>query len=302
MNRAVPLIFTGIGVVGLTLGGIYLTSEKEYELISEEISRGLRDFGDSNGGKCVKETFPNIEDMKWESVDDIGEKEQISSGFFGEGEMDGCLAIQWNKQKYTNEDNKWRGNFRLVWSVKEGDKGFVVFATAEGKEKEKEKIKVLEWSGAAYELTRESKNKPWGKTRKLVIEKKDQNRGDVADKFPKVGKFMAIAPKHSFWDFIDVPNGDKNEVDSICGSEECQSDNRESIEFRGYWTLESSGEDSDKRALGDWSSGLDGWWQDLFREDKWNMKEVIKGKNVKWNNIAAEKSSNKSEITIYTGE
>lgn len=272
MSKAL-ITATGVslGSAGIAAGGIYL-----YDMFSidYELPSTLEDLEKVNGGGCFGSVFPGVEIKKPSNLSAVGSGE-ISFGSTGENkDVRSCLVINWDKWKGTgNNSNKWRGNFRFLWSLAKGSKGFVVYATANTSDTTTDKkFKV---KGIRYLLEENTTTKKWEiKKGKRIDSEKDLE----ASKLPKPDENLHEIKKDSQWNFAK----DDANLDNLCNKTDCAGD-KSSESLKGYWIFHTSQE---KQTTADkWTSNLSDWWKLIFEEDSnWNMTTVLANIKGEWKN------------------
>lgn len=114
---AVGLLATG---AVSTAGAVYLYQMRSgFDSLLPKTVNDFENKGHEEG--CVQSLFAGLEKLNSTSSTDTS---NIDGTFLGNSESDkknseGCLVINWNKEKYGSGDSqKWKGDFRLLWSVK----------------------------------------------------------------------------------------------------------------------------------------------------------------------------------------
>lgn len=269
---AVVLLGGGVSVGGVFLSGIFS--------LDSTLPRNLNEFRKGNGGGCFQSLFSGINSMSDSSVADVSAESGPRTGFFDSskiGQSDGCLVVNWNKEEYKGTQTRWRGDFRFLWAVKQENKGFVTFTTAETKRDESGN-KLL-WKGMAYSLVKESNG--WKLSEKKTVDSTDKKTDKSAtdSKFPK--PHSDITTKHPFWGFMES----KEDMENICSETDCTG-NKTSSFFEGYWVWKG-GSGGRAKKLKDWSSNdlssdESSWWNNVYTKTEWDMSKVVENLTGHW--------------------
>lgn len=272
------------GALGLSItgsiaaaGGIYLSQMNSFD---SQLPESLDIFEKPEHLEgCVSSLFPELKSMTPGTGSESSSTGKIDGNFFDENDRqntEGCLVINWKKDVYgLGENQKWNGDFRLLWSVKnaKATKGFVVFATAKPTTNKK-----LKWMGNAYSL--EQKNT--GDKKEWIVNKKASIKENAAagkevefkDKFPKPNSKLIDREN---WGWISGENEIDNFQENGNGA-----DNKEEKFLEGYWIWRGSADNKGETKLGEWTDKLEDWWKNTFGENEWNMKGVIGEIKGKW--------------------
>lgn len=277
MSKLGILAIAGVAGTGVSLTGAYMLGAfgSSDKIPNSSIAKDLVEFKKTDGGDCVKSLFPGLSSMEGSGVSDVG-SDDISNFVQNEkNKVKGCLVVNWDKETYTSSSNKWKGDFRFLWSAKQSDsKGFIVFTHAKPTTDSTGK---LSWTGVAYYLEKQT-GSSWQIKKKKEVTTKQMENTSIDGKFPKAETVVYSKP---FWGFIES----KEDMNSACGASECGTGTPFTpSSFQGYWAWEGSSNTS--KTLGGWSSKFsdvnDNWWKEIYTETPWNMFNVVNGMTGEW--------------------
>lgn len=284
MSKAVALISSLLGVGGVSATGIYVwksAADGQMHILPHTVS----EFKDNSSYPCIKDYFSNFKLTVDESVingkvftpKEVNSKTPLDVSFFQnthrKHKIKSCLMVSWDRENY--QEGKWRGNFRWLWTFAYGNKGFVVFTTAETSEVKSQ----MNLFGGFYFLKKERDNWMVYRYKELKSTFTNEKKIDVSNfdiQFPAVGNAISKdrwSDGKDHWGFIK----DKNDLNNICKDKEpnkCVSEKLISHDkFTGTWEWEPNSTGTNK--LSDWSKSSPIQWLPAMYPEMSNLKTVL---------------------------
>lgn len=227
--------------------------------------------------KCTQRTFPGIKELSKENLADVADANEEKIGKDANAPVVGCLAIRWDKRRGAKEENKdkWRGNFVFLWTFARGNKGFLIYFTADTPEPPPSNGAKMKVNAMAYVLEKDESKRTWSVSKgKEKIEKELE-----LDKIPKI-EIELLEDEGKERQFAK----DGEDLSKLCSKEDCPDKRLLPDEFfNGWWVWEKETKEKEPKTTPDkWSTNLSEWWKEIHEESKWKMEDVLKGINGKW--------------------
>lgn len=263
---------------GIESKGLISTPQFSKTFNEWEISVDYSNFVDDTKVDCIEKTF-NPKTKPKESLDrwkeGVTQEKDNNFSLSTTEKSIGCLVIATIRKG--GEANKWYGQLAFLWAFAQENKGFIAYSAFSIP---KEESNVATAESLIYTLSKEEEQKKeWKITSKYEKAYVDKWKIGIDD-LPKNGDTLSELSGRLLGGLAT----DDNDLKNLAKEEDLT--NTQPLKKNGFYYEWAGKGDGQGKNITSWSSNLNNWWGKVFKDEKNDVLNKVKGFKGEWKLIA----------------